>query len=396
MNRVHRRGFSSSELFALTLIAAVGLAATIPVLARTRAGSGIAGSMANIMTIGVAHVLYASDWNGRQVTWVVDDLSIYGSVNNYNQVHGCHGSWPFLGCHPAIRWGFGSDGWLYSYPMVNSGYHWALEAINFQGGAAYFGHFRFPNTRPLHDYVNGRVYDPVFFAPLDTLPLEIVEPSFQLPVEYDESHSPPIWTSYSMSPAAMFSPDVMRSNADGGWQHPWSIPMGHQSPGFFEPTYPALKTLILEHHWLQGAPAPCNPAIDCFGCVLPCEPYYFNHGVDSSPVTLFYDLNVRLMSNAEVLAADQLVLKQTGGVDGLWHRGTPFGENGYVIDFGIDGVPLSHHILTTDGILGRDTLGEQGPAAVWDATGFKPAAAARLAPFSITNANPTLMLDRQP
>ncbi len=66
---------------------------------------------------------------------------------------------------------------------------------------------------------------------------------------------------------------------------------------------------------------------------------------------------MRLLPNTEVFAADQQILKQTGDVDGLWHRGTPFGEDGYYISFGYDGVPLSHHILTTDGILGRDTLG---------------------------------------
>ena len=48
-------------------------------------------------------------------------------------------------------------------------------------------------------------------------------------------------------------------------------------------------------------------------------------------------------------------------MDGLWHRGTAFGSNGYFIDAGYDLTPLSHHVLTTDGILGRDTLGETAP-----------------------------------
>ncbi len=64
-----------------------------------------------------------------------------------------------------------------------------------------------------------------------------------------------------------------------------------------------------------------------------------------------------MLPNSEVLAADFQVLAQTGNVDGLWHRGTPFGANGYFIDASFDFVPLSHHVLTTDGILGRDTLG---------------------------------------
>jgi hypothetical protein len=74
-------------------------------------------------------------------------------------------------------------------------------------------------------------------------------------------------------------------------------------------------------------------------------------------VTLFYDISVRLLPNSEVYASDQQVLKQTDGQDGLWHRGTPFAEAGYFITEGYDGTPLSHHVLTTDGILGRDTLG---------------------------------------
>ena len=74
----------------------------------------------------------------------------------------------------------------------------------------------------------------------------------------------------------------------------------------------------------------------------------------SEPATLFYDGSTRLLPNAEALAADAQVLKQTG--EGLWHRGTPFGANGFYGNFSFDGTIVSHHILTTDGILGRDTV----------------------------------------
>ena len=157
----------------------------------------------------------------------------------------------------------------------------------------------------------------------------------------------------------------MRSNAAGGWQNPWNIINGHESPGLFQAMYPDLKTQMIEHHWLQGPPADCNPDFDGpWGIGFEgCEPYYFNHGINSSPATLFYDGHVRLLPNTEVLLADLQVLKDTGGVDGLWHRGTSFGEDGYFIQYGLDGVPLSHHILTTDGIMGRDTLGGMSPLA---------------------------------
>jgi len=53
---------------------------------------------------------------------------------------------------------------------------------------------------------------------------------------------------------------------------------------------------------------------------------------------------------------DARVLQQTGGVDGLWSRDTPFGESGYFGDLSFDGIVVSHHVLTTGGILGRDRL----------------------------------------
>ncbi|MHC4093892.1 MAG: hypothetical protein ACYSVY_27080 [Planctomycetota bacterium] len=160
----------------------------------------------------------------------------------------------------------------------------------------------------------------------------------------------PGWSSYCRSPAALYHPDVWRSNAAGGWQAPWELDHGYQMAGLFQATYPDLKTHMMEHSWLQGPPAECNPAF------LGCEPYYFNHGIDSTPAALFFDGSVRLLPNEEVLWADFQVLSQTNGVDGLWHRGTPFGPNGYLIADGWDFAPLSHHVLTTDGILGRDTL----------------------------------------
>ncbi len=363
-------GFTMLEMLVVVLIVALLLAVALPAIGKVRGDAGIQGSISNLVTLGVAHVLYAADWNGRQVTWVVDDLSVYGSVANYNQAHGgCFGS-PFAeGCHPAVLAGW-CEGWLWSYQMNNASHHWAVEPLHFDGNYFMgFGNFRFPNAKAFHDYVNGRYYDPTFYAPNDTVPLELAAPLFESPCEFNVEGNPPIWVSYVLSPAAMFHPDVMRANSAGGWQNPWDLDYGFESPGLFQAQYPDLKTQMIEHHWVQNPPADCNPAIDPDFGTYDCEPYYFNHGIDSTPVTLFYDGHVRLLPNTEVFAADQQILKQTGGVDGLWHRGTPFGDDGYFIPFGYDGVPLSHHILTTDGILGRDTIAETPPnplAATWN------------------------------
>ena len=362
MKRTHRAaGFSFIELLAVLLIVAVLAAIALPAIGKVRQTSGVEQSLANLVTLGVAHVLYAADWNGRQVTWAVDDLGVYGSVENYCAAHG--GYPPLLAGWGCIVYG---DCALYAYrPCLSSGHNWAVKPIGFPDGQGVdgFGNFRFLNFKAFHDYVNGRFYDPTFYAPNDTVPYEVAALFFESPWEYDPQGNPPIWSSYVLSPAAMYDPDVMRSNAAGGWQNPWDLDYGFQSPGLFQAQYPDLKTQMIEHHWLQEPPADCNPN---WGGPWGrgCEPYYFNHGIDSTPVTLFYDGHVRLLPNAEVFVSDQQVLKQTGGVDGLWHRGTPFntyrdpgGPGGYFIEYGYDGVPLSHHILTTDGILGRDTLG---------------------------------------
>ena len=41
---------------------------------------------------------------------------------------------------------------------------------------------------------------------------------------------------------------------------------------------------------------------------------------------------------------------------GLWSRDTYLGEDGYFIDYGYDQAATSFHILTTDGIRGRDVV----------------------------------------
>ena len=363
-------GFTMVDLLILLVVITVLISLTLPTLARARGDSMIQESMANLSMLSVAHVMYAADWNGRQVTWALDDLGIYGSVQDRCDAYGCS-YYDNPECPPPVLAGwacppdYGCGLWGY-WPCEIYGHNWASYPIGFPDCPDCidgFGNFRLPNAKALHDYVNGRFYDPTFYAPNDTVPYDLALPLFGDPNEFNTEGNPPIWVSYVLSPAAMFDPDVMRSNAEGGWQNPWDLDYGFQSPGLFQAQYPDLKTHMIEHNWVQNPPAECNPAPPPPFGYDGCDPYYFNHGIDSTPVTLFYDGHVRLLPNTEVYAADQQILKQTGGVDGLWHRGTPFGEDGYYISYGYDGVPLSHHILTTDGILGRDTLGDAGLTA---------------------------------
>ena len=349
------RGFTITELLVLLALMAILLAATLPAMAWGRRNSQIQESMNNLITLGVAQAIYALDWDGRQCTVVVDDISTYGTSeqNAYNNYVSQNGQ-----DHPPLYLGWNNGG-LWGYWMGYPG-NWGLcQPMVWPGGPSHlvgFGAFRVPNCKQFHDYVAGRFYEPTFYAPADWVPWDLVEEIFDKPWEFDPSGGSTDcwWSSYCFSPAAMFQPDIMRPEPLGGWQNPWDTINGFESPGLWQVRYPDLKTQIMEHHWLQNAPAdPCNPNFDG-GVYDGCEPYYFNHALASEPATLFYDLSARLLPNVEALAADSLVMQQTGY--GLWSRDTPFGESGYFGEQGYDLFSLSHHILTTDGILGRDTL----------------------------------------
>jgi hypothetical protein len=57
----------------------------------------------------------------------------------------------------------------------------------------------------------------------------------------------------------------------------------------------------------------------------------------------------------EAEAADTRMAVQAG--HGLWSRDTTAGADGYFVDIGYDFASTSFHIMTTEGIRGRDKLG---------------------------------------
>ena len=72
-------------------------------------------------------------------------------------------------------------------------------------------------------------------------------------------------------------------------------------------------------------------------------------------MTLFYDGHIQLLGCREATRADARVQQQSGA--GLWSRDTPFGGDGYYSDLAYDWTTTSFHILTVDGIRGRDKTG---------------------------------------
>ncbi|MFK7960465.1 MAG: hypothetical protein AB8G96_08060 [Phycisphaerales bacterium] len=371
-----RRGVTLTEVAAATASIAVLAGLTLPALARAGNDALTDMSLANLRVLGQAHAAYATEWNGRQATVIPDTYGAYGDSPNesragYITANGAQ-NLPGIG----LGWDETAPGniiFQQFQPITNITNARLMEPLIFDGISAelvrQFGSFRFSNAVQFRSYVSARFYDPVFYAPADAVVSPIVDPLFDSPHGFITTPavpglgSAPVWSSYILSPAAMFDPGVMRAEVatpngfKGGWADPYSLDDGFRSPHFNAARYPNLKTLMIEHHWLQNAPKdPCNPAFES-PTYAGCEPYYFNHSIDSAPATIFFDGSTRLLPTSEAVASDERLRAMNGGGDGTWSRTTPFGDDGYRSELSFDGTQVSHHVLTADGILGRDTLG---------------------------------------
>ena len=384
--------FTIIELLVVVSIIALLIGILLPAIGKARDSARQTVSTTNLRNMSTAHAAYAADSNGRQVTNIVDNLASFGSMspggyiqalNMFNEAVADDPSDPDRPerGHPNIYvgWGPGSDGemhiWGYRLDGSFGGHTWATNVIYWYGSAGSpvygFGYFRMPNVQQFTQYLSGRFYAPEFYAPKDTQNYECVKTAFDAPYEFIPPPGsgvadftlpcadPHAWSSYCLSPAAYWNPKVLSYNdaTDAYFKDPWTMPAGLRTPAMSQARYPALKTHMLEHHWLQNRRVECNPGF-IGGTYDDCEPYFFNHGWQSSPVTLFYDGHVGQLGVRTAEMADGRVRTQTDPEHGLWSRDTPFQEDGYFINFGYDQANTSFHILTIDGILGRDTLSQ--------------------------------------
>ncbi len=382
--RSHRKAFTIIELLVVVSIIALLVGILLPAIGKARDQAKLTISQANLRNLGTAHGSYAAEYGDRQLTFIDDSASSYGTYGtwwrDYNAEHGSDGSWGHPGNHPGVVLGWGhADGngvyRLFTYEVVQPANAGIVVPINWEApgtaGVEYFGSFRLPNAAQFNSFVSGKFYDKTFYAPKDTAPWASAEPCFESPDEFCDLAevggigAVPAWSSYCMSPAAMFNPEVMahQDNDDStradGWRDPWELPGGMRSPSMSQAQYPNLKTHMLEHHWLQNTAADCNPGFDPGTYVAGCEPYYFNHAWESSPVALFYDGHVESVGTRSAMRADGRVRAQTRQEEwGLWNKDTPWGEDGYLSEYGYDQAETSYHILTTNGIRGRDVAGD--------------------------------------
>jgi len=347
-----RRGFTLIEALAATGAAAAALATLVVAMGSGQGDVRIAVSLNNLRTLGQMHATYASEWDGRQWTVTPDDLS--------ERIGGYHTSYdPSIA--PPVGLGFDCEG---EFHETSRG--WAIQPMWYIVNCS-LGNFRAWNTRPFHQYANGKVYDPLFWAPRDLdLPTgdkndlrKRLRDLFTVDCEWPGEGTRFIFPTYCMSIAAQVDPRVYRGPQDGGSNRALDFPLGHRTPNLAAARYPELKTHMMEHFWLNPWPKP--PFVPNTGGV----PWFFNMSDRAEPATLFFDGSVRLLPNLEVLVSNDIVVRQ--GEDRLWADDRScFGSGGYFENFAeppsnfhvesLVDQTSSHHVFTRDGILGRDTI----------------------------------------
>ncbi len=356
------RGFTIIELLVVVSIIALLVGILLPAIGKARDQAQLTKSQANIKNLGTAGATYGAEWNDRQITYVNDQFSTYGA----NAPAAFAGYQTKVGYgHPYMILGY-AQGVIWVFALSDT----TICPANFATTATKFGTFRIPNGRQFSSYLNGRFYDPVFYAPKDTAVMASVERWFDFPDEYVPSSSTngQKWSSYCFSPAAMVSPDVLSLNQTTNqfYTNPWSLPAGWRSPAFSQATYPDLKTNIIEHHWLQNRKKTCNPYF-ASGPYDGCQPPFFNGGWESAPVALFYDGHIGQGGQRDSVEANHRVAIQNGRPNdgGLFSIHTAWGggyadvsSGGYYMDACLDWTSTSYHVLTIDGIKGRDFIGK--------------------------------------
>jgi len=354
----------------IDILAALGATAIIGAVLAPVLGQGFGNrrlemeSLNNLRILNQVHECYARDWSDRQFTAVPDELGAFGG--------NCYAYADATACYPPLILGWSCQGlvglWRYQLPCdaIGGGGQCGNKVVtipvNFDPDAAY-GSFRLQNVRAVHDFLDGRFYDRTFYAPADGPAYEVASAYFEQDCEFASGSDPIVPSSYVLSPAAMYHPDVLAPRSAGGFRHPDTFDEGYASPAVTQVRHADLKSRLIEHHWLVNPPGPCHPEYeDAFGNYAPgCDPYLFNHGKDATPATLFFDGSVTSLRTGDVAQVDRDLRAQSGGAAGLWSRDTPFGADGYFGALAVDRTRVSHHILTTGGILGRDRVAAPAP-----------------------------------
>jgi hypothetical protein len=380
------RGLALAEVVVCLAVLGSSVAVVTVGSSKLQDDARVTQSMANLRNLGVANSTYAADWADRQFTAVPDDMGLafsmgLGPVDYSNQI----------GCMPQQILGYDAfeslwawwcagdlcDGYPGSAAYWNNCFDRVYQPMMLNGRPS-LGSFRLPNVKSFNAYVGDKYYDSVFWAPKDKVPLRLAKTMFAAKGEFGLTTEvlPGTWSdlpsfgvdrgialsSYVWSPAAMWSPEVF---SHAGYKSPSGsdVPTAWRSPTVAKCRFPSLKSRMIEHHWLQDVQDSSSPHKH------EGDPTrLFNQGVSSVTVTLFFDGRVAGLSVGEAMISDTIVRnmaemeaekgpgKLSALQTGLWSRDTPLGPGGYFGEECIGGPTTGAHMLTTDGIMGRDVM----------------------------------------
>lgn len=339
------RGLTMPELLTALGACTVLLSVTATTVGMKRGGVDAAHKLAEL---GQAHACYAADWADRQ--WTALPYDAGGTRYNcavYTSQVACPNQ-QILGDDGSPIWGFYlGSGKCTSFPGNCGNWNVYVPIDLASDTAAARGAFRVYNTWGFRQYLAKNFYAPEFYGVDDPNYVgvsarfgsasEFTYPIANVTGGYADS-------TYCLSPATMFSPDVMRARADGGFQAPSTFDHSVQAPTNAQCAHPSLKSRMCEWEWLRNAPQ---------------AGLSFSSGRDAAPYTLFFDGSVQSVRMADAEIDDLIVRDGSKSGDGLWSSDTPLGELGYRPTGTVDGLATGFHILTTGGILGRDILSRE-------------------------------------
>ena len=404
-----RKGFTIIELLVVVAIIGLLVAILLPAIGKARESAQTTQSSSNLRNIGSACGVYGVDFQDRQWSAIPED---------YGKFQATCGTWAASRCSGQLTLGFTKDpananntipqGFFIPQSTACNGktpasdckYINAYWPCDFQKATGNFGAFRLMNAKSFNKYVGGRFYDQIFFAPKDRLVLQqVAELKGDQDGDFFGTEKNAVLSSYCWSPAAMWSPDVL---GRAGFKSPTDPKNSgaFRSPAAGLARFADLKTRVIEHNWLQNKPNGLdemtgskwydldgrNPdQVSSFvkGRIAPqtatlAQPWWFNEASMSAPNALFFDGHVGVCSVLDAIDADarvgfqnqNLTTKPPAQFMGTFVRktGIPTLANSY--QWGCydnvcmnnpkanspPGYGAGYHILTIDGILGRDIL----------------------------------------
>ena len=380
------RGICLTECVAVAASFAITTAIIIPAAGSLNRGSMESDALGRIRRLSQAHSFYATDFDDRVITHTVDDLTSFGS--NMSSAIQSWDSWnasqeepyypnpdfPDSTSHPGLRLGWGSsdcvaDPDVQSYyvyqPQFNSANATLLSPIYLSGPLAWLhgiGSYQQTNCRGFRAYVGQKYYTRTFYSPLDYGAMEVLErgqgPAAYLPraipdcdVEYlnlppGSFGTLPLFSSFSISPALLFNPEIL--GKERLITDPFTTEDGLNTPSFSQCRHPQLKT-----EWLQeyaSYTAACGGSASPFRRSLACGQVSHIRKNTTPIPTAFMDGSTSLTTNSQFERDNRRVLRQERiHKAGLWHEFEGLNQTyGTRI--------LTRHLLTVDGILGRDLL----------------------------------------